>query len=268
MAALLTILGYSLYDVVIVFDRIRENVPIMRKSTYREIVNTSVHETLTRSIITSLTTLIPLTVLYFFGGDTLKDFAFALIVGILSGGLSSIAIAAPIAALWKEREPENKRRAAKAERRASAVGSATPTSSTSTRSRAPRRPSTPSCAWRTTAHPPTRTSRTTRGGAASGSWSPARRRSRAETEAELEPRSSPRPRLEPEPEPELEPELEPEPRRPSRREPDGRRRARLDGEPEADGTTTGAEPENGAPRQRPDPGRQRRHRQVQRKRRR
>ena len=62
VAALLTILGYSLYDVVIVFDRIRENVPIMRRSTYREIVNTSVHEALTRSIITPLTTLIPLTV--------------------------------------------------------------------------------------------------------------------------------------------------------------------------------------------------------------
>ena len=121
VAALLTILGYSLYDVVIVFDRIRENVPIMRKSTYREIVNTSLHETLTRSIITSLITLLPLTVLYFFGGDTLKDFAFALLIGILSGGLSSIAIAAPLAALWKEREPENKRREVKAARRASVV---------------------------------------------------------------------------------------------------------------------------------------------------
>jgi SecD/SecF fusion protein len=121
VAALLTILGYSLYDVVIVFDRIRENVPIMRKSTYREVVNTSVHETLTRSIITSLTTLLPLTVLFFFGGDTLKDFAFALLVGILSGGLSSIAIAAPLAALWKEREPENKRREVKAARRAAVV---------------------------------------------------------------------------------------------------------------------------------------------------
>jgi SecD/SecF fusion protein len=117
VAALLTILGYSLYDVVIVFDRIRENTPIMRRSTYREVVNTSVHETLTRSLITMLTTLIPLTVLYFFGGDTLKDFAFALLVGILSGGLSSIAIAAPLAALWKEREPEAKRRATKIERR-------------------------------------------------------------------------------------------------------------------------------------------------------
>ena len=79
------------------------------------------HETLTRSLITMLTTLIPLTVLYFFGGDTLKDFAFALIVGILSGGLSSIAIAAPLAALWKEREPENKRRTAKIERRRAAI---------------------------------------------------------------------------------------------------------------------------------------------------
>jgi SecD/SecF fusion protein len=118
VAALLTILGYSLYDVVIVFDRIRENVPLMRKSSYRQVVNTSIHETLNRSIITSLTTLIPLVALYFFGGDTLKDFAFALMVGILAGGLSSIAIAGPIAALWKEREPEYRKRAGKAERRA------------------------------------------------------------------------------------------------------------------------------------------------------
>jgi SecD/SecF fusion protein len=120
VAALLTILGYSLYDVVIVFDRIRENVPLMRKASYRQVVNTSIHETLNRSIITSLTTLIPLVVLFFFGGDTLKDFAFALIVGILAGGISSIAIAGPVAALWKEREPEYRRKATKAERRAAA----------------------------------------------------------------------------------------------------------------------------------------------------
>src|SRR5262245_8973473 len=117
VAAILTILGYSLYDVVIVFDRIRENVPLMRGATYRQIVNRSVHETLTRSIITSITTLVPVAVLFLFGGDTLKDFAFALLVGILSGGLSSIAIAAPIAALWKEREPEGRRREARAARR-------------------------------------------------------------------------------------------------------------------------------------------------------
>ena len=121
VAALLTILGYSLYDVVIVFDRIRENVPLMRKSTYREIVNTSVHEVLNRTVITQLTTLIPIAALYFFGGDTLKDFAFALLVGILAGGISSIAIAAPLVALWKEREPEHKRRTVKAERRVAVI---------------------------------------------------------------------------------------------------------------------------------------------------
>jgi SecD/SecF fusion protein len=113
VAAILTILGYSLYDVVIVFDRIRENVPLMRSATYRQIVNRSVHETLTRSIITSVTTLLPVAVLYLFGGDTLKDFAFALLVGILSGGLSSIAIAAPLVALWKEREPQARKRVAR-----------------------------------------------------------------------------------------------------------------------------------------------------------
>jgi SecD/SecF fusion protein len=118
VAALLAILGYSLYDVVIVFDRIRENVPLMRKSTYRQIVNRSVHETLNRSLITSLTTLLPLIVLYFFGGDTLKDFAFALIVGILTGGVSSIVISAPLAAIWKDREPEFRKKAGKAQRRA------------------------------------------------------------------------------------------------------------------------------------------------------
>lgn len=117
VAALLTILGYSLYDVVIVFDRIRENVPLMRRATYREIVNRSVHETLTRSIITAGLTLLPVVVLLLFGGPTLKDFAFALTIGLLSGGLSSIAISAPLAALWKEHEPEGKKREAKAARR-------------------------------------------------------------------------------------------------------------------------------------------------------
>jgi SecD/SecF fusion protein len=117
VAAILTILGYSLYDVVIVFDRIRENVPLMRRSTYRDIVNRSVHETLNRSMITAFLTLLPVVILLFFGGDTLKDFAFALTIGLLSGGLSSIAIAAPLAALWKEHEPEGKRRVAKSEKR-------------------------------------------------------------------------------------------------------------------------------------------------------
>ena len=79
VAALLTILGYSLYDVVIVFDRIRENVPLMQGRPYRDIVNRSVHETLTRSIITMVLTLLPITVLLIFGGETLRDFSFALL---------------------------------------------------------------------------------------------------------------------------------------------------------------------------------------------
>ena len=122
VAALLTILGYSLYDVVIVFDRIRENVPLMRTAVYRQVVNRSIHEVLTRTLVTQVTTLIPVTALYFFGGDTLKDFAFALIVGILAGGLSSIGIAAPLAALWKEREPADRKLHARAERRARRIG--------------------------------------------------------------------------------------------------------------------------------------------------
>lgn len=117
VAALLTILGYSLYDVVIVFDRIRENVPIMRGLPYREVVNRSMDEMLTRSIITSMTTLVPVLAMFLFGGETLKDFSFALLVGVLAGGASSIFIAAPLAALWKEREPEDSRRRAKARKR-------------------------------------------------------------------------------------------------------------------------------------------------------
>jgi SecD/SecF fusion protein len=102
---------------VIVFDRIRENVPLMRGRRYKDVVNQSINEVFTRSLITSFTTLLPVLALYFFGGETLNDFAFALLVGILAGGASSIVIAAPLASWWKEREPDEKRRRAKAERK-------------------------------------------------------------------------------------------------------------------------------------------------------
>ena len=82
---MLTILGYSLYDTVIVFDRIRENAPRMRTVRYGSMVDRSIWETLTRSINTTLTVLLPVVCLLAFGGATLKDFAFALLVGILSG---------------------------------------------------------------------------------------------------------------------------------------------------------------------------------------
>jgi SecD/SecF fusion protein len=110
VAALLTILGYSLYDTIIVFDRIRENAPRMPRATFSQIVNRSMAEVLTRSLATSLCTLLPVLALLFFGGETLKDFAFALLVGILSGAYSSIFIASPVLTEWKEREPIFRRR--------------------------------------------------------------------------------------------------------------------------------------------------------------
>ena len=110
VAALLTILGYSLYDTIIVFDRIRENVPRMPRATYGQIVNQSMSEVLTRSLATSFCTLLPTIALYIFGGETLKEFALALIIGTLSGAYSSIFIAGPVLVHWKERELPWRRR--------------------------------------------------------------------------------------------------------------------------------------------------------------
>jgi SecD/SecF fusion protein len=110
VAAILTVLGYSMYDTVIVFDRIRENIPLMRKASFRVIANVSIWEVLPRSLATSFITLVPVAALYFFGGDTLKDFAFALLVGIGFGAYSSVFLAAPVVAVLKEREPEFARR--------------------------------------------------------------------------------------------------------------------------------------------------------------
>ncbi len=104
VAALLTILGYSLYDTIIVFDRVRENVPRMPRAAFSQIVNRSMSEVLTRSLATSFCTLLPVLALLLFGGETLKDFAFALLVGVASGAYSSIFIASPVLTHWKERE--------------------------------------------------------------------------------------------------------------------------------------------------------------------
>jgi SecD/SecF fusion protein len=110
VAAFLTILGYSLYDTVIVFDRIRENVPRLPRATFSQVVNRSMSEVLTRSLITGLSSVFLVTVLLIFGGTTLKDFAFAMMVGIASGTYSSIFIASPVLTHWKEREPAYRRR--------------------------------------------------------------------------------------------------------------------------------------------------------------
>ena len=110
VAAFLTILGYSLYDTVIVFDRVRENVPRLPRATFSQIVNRSMSEVLTRSLITGLSSVFLVTVLFIFGGATLKDFAFAMMVGIASGTYSSIFIASPVLTHWKEREPAYRQR--------------------------------------------------------------------------------------------------------------------------------------------------------------
>jgi SecD/SecF fusion protein len=110
VAAFLTILGYSIYDTIIVFDRIRENVPRMPRAAFSQIVNRSMREVLTRSLATSFSTLLAVTSLLVFGGATLQDFAFAMLVGIASGTYSSIFIASPVLTAWKEREPGFMRR--------------------------------------------------------------------------------------------------------------------------------------------------------------
>ena len=106
VAAVLTVLGYSIYDTIIIFDRIRENVPLMRRASFATIANISLWETIRRSLATTFITLLPVASLLIFGGATLKDFAFALLIGIGSGAYSSIFIAAPLLTILKEREPE------------------------------------------------------------------------------------------------------------------------------------------------------------------
>jgi SecD/SecF fusion protein len=110
VAALLTILGFSLYDTIIVFDRIRENVPRMPRAAFSQIVNRSMSEVVVRSLATSFCSGLPVLALLLFGGETLRAFAFALLVGTISGTYSSIFIAAPVLVAWKEREPIYRRR--------------------------------------------------------------------------------------------------------------------------------------------------------------
>jgi SecD/SecF fusion protein len=114
VAALLTILGYSMYDTIIVFDRVRENVPRMPRAAFSQIVNRSMSEVLTRSIATTACTLMPVVALLLFGGTTgsteLTDFAFALLIGVASGAYSSIFIASPVLTHWKERESQYRHR--------------------------------------------------------------------------------------------------------------------------------------------------------------
>jgi SecD/SecF fusion protein len=117
VAAFLTIIGYSIYDTIIIFDRVRENLPLMRRSSIKDIVNTSLWETVRRSIATTFITLLPVAALYFFGGAVLQDFAFAILIGISISAFSTIFIAAPFLAVLLERAPEYKGRATRPAKR-------------------------------------------------------------------------------------------------------------------------------------------------------
>ncbi len=110
IAAVLTLVGYSVMDTVVVMDRVRENTPFMKKEPYGRMVDRSIRQTIARSINTSLLTLIPIACILLFGGATLGDFAFALFVGILAGTFSSIFIVSPMVTVWKEREPRYQKR--------------------------------------------------------------------------------------------------------------------------------------------------------------
>lgn len=106
IAALLTIVGYSLNDTIIVFDRIRENLGRFRRRPFEEVMNASINETLSRTILTSTTTLIVVVFLFVMGGAVIHDFAFALLIGIIVGTYSSIFVASPILLVWEGRFSE------------------------------------------------------------------------------------------------------------------------------------------------------------------
>jgi len=116
VAAFLTIVGYSLNDTIVVYDRIRENLKVLRREKFPNLVNISLNQTLSRTIITSLTTLIVVLVLFLFGGTVIHDFSFALIVGVIIGTYSSVFVASPIIVEWHLRSEEKKPTARKPRR--------------------------------------------------------------------------------------------------------------------------------------------------------
>ena len=103
VAAFLTIVGYSLNDTIVVFDRIRENVTKLTKNSLDDIVNVSLNETLNRTVVTSLTTMIVVVILFFLGGEVINLFAFALIIGVFIGTYSSLFVASPVMVYFEKR---------------------------------------------------------------------------------------------------------------------------------------------------------------------
>ncbi|MCD4818914.1 MAG: protein translocase subunit SecF [Candidatus Cloacimonetes bacterium] len=110
VAALLTIVGYSLNDTIVVFDRIREDLKVYRRESYGSVINHSINETLSRTVITSLTTFIVVLSLYLFGGTVIHDFAFAILIGIIVGTYSSIFVASPLLVEYFSRTKDKTRK--------------------------------------------------------------------------------------------------------------------------------------------------------------
>jgi preprotein translocase SecF subunit len=100
IAAILTIVGYSLNDTIVIFDRVRDNLKISRKRSFEEILNDSINQTLSRTIVTSFTTLLTVLALYFLGGEVINDFAFTMMVGVISGTYSTIYQSCPVVLAW------------------------------------------------------------------------------------------------------------------------------------------------------------------------
>lgn len=109
VAAFLTIVGYSLNDTVVIFDRVRENNTVLRRMPLYDRINTSVNQTLSRTVLTSGTTLLVVLSLFFFGGPVINDFSFALLVGVIAGTYSTVFVASPIVYMWQEREAAQRR---------------------------------------------------------------------------------------------------------------------------------------------------------------
>jgi preprotein translocase subunit SecF len=108
VAAFLTLIGYSVNDTVVVFDRVRENLASKTVGDFRSVVNSSINQTLSRTVLTSTLTWVVCICLFVFGGPTLRDFSFVLSAGIIVGTYSSIYIAAPILVAWKDRMARRK----------------------------------------------------------------------------------------------------------------------------------------------------------------
>lgn len=113
VAAILTVVGYSINDTIVVFDKIRENIGFRKRESWADVANKSINQTLARSINTSVTTLLVVIALYLFGGSTIKDFVLTLFLGIIVGTYSSIFIASPLWVLWRNWDERRKAAAAR-----------------------------------------------------------------------------------------------------------------------------------------------------------